>query len=34
MSDQELLERIAQGDQAALVELCDRYAELIRKRAQ
>ena len=34
MSDQELLDRIAQGDQAALVELCDSYAELIRKRAQ
>ena len=34
MSDQELLDRIAQGDQAALTELCDRYAELIRKRAQ
>ena len=34
MSDQELLDRIAQGDQAALVELCDRYAEWIRKRAQ
>lgn len=34
MSDQEVLDRIAQGDQTALVELCDRYAELIRKRAQ
>ena len=34
MSDQELLDRITQGDQAALTELCDRYAELIRKRAQ
>ena len=34
MSDQELLDRIAQGDQAALVELCDSHAELIRKRAQ
>lgn len=34
MSDQELLDRIAQGEQAALVELCDSHAELIRKRAQ
>ena len=34
MSDQELLDRIAQGDQTALTELCDRYAELIRKQAQ
>ena len=34
MSDQELLDRIAQGDQAALTELCDSHAELIRKRAQ
>ena len=33
MSDQELLDRIAQGDQAALTELCDGHAELIRKRA-
>ena len=33
MSDQELLDRIAQGDQAALTELCDSHAELIRKRA-
>ena len=34
MSDQELLDRISQGDQAALTELCDGHAELIRKRAQ
>ncbi|MBP3305192.1 MAG: hypothetical protein J6L24_04410 [Oscillospiraceae bacterium] len=34
MSDQELLDRITQGDQAALTELCDSHAELIRKRAQ
>ena len=34
MSDQELLDRISQGDQAALTELCDSHAELIRKRAQ
>ena len=34
MSDQELLDRIAQGDQTALTELCDSHAELIRKRAQ
>lgn len=34
MSDQELLDRIAQGDQAALTELCDSHAELIRKHAQ
>ena len=34
MSDQELLNRITQGDQAALTELCDSHAELIRKRAQ
>ena len=34
MSDQELLDRIAQGDQTALTELCDRYADLIRKQAQ
>ena len=33
MSDQELLDRITQGDQAALTELCDSHAELIRKRA-
>ena len=33
MSDQELLNRITQGDQAALTELCDSHAELIRKRA-
>ena len=33
MSDQELLDRISQGDQAALTELCDGHAELIRKRA-
>lgn len=33
MSDQELLDRIAQGDQTALTELCDSHAELIRKRA-
>ena len=34
MSDQELLDRIAQGDQTALTELCDSHVELIRKRAQ
>ncbi len=34
MSDQELLDRITQGDQAALTELCDSHAELIRKHAQ
>lgn len=34
MSDQELLDQITQGDQTALTELCDRYAELIQKRAQ
>ena len=34
MSDQALLDRIAQGDQAALTELCDSHAELIRKHAQ
>lgn len=34
MSDQELLDRITQGDQAALTELCDSHAELIQKRAQ
>ena len=34
MSDQELLDRITQGDQAALTELCDSYAELVQKRAQ
>ena len=33
MSDQELLNRITQGDQTALTELCDSHAELIRKRA-
>lgn len=33
MSDQELLDRIAQGDQTALTELCGSHAELIRKRA-
>ena len=34
MSDQELLDRIAQGDQTALTDLCDSHAELIRKRLQ
>ena len=34
MSDQELLDRIALGDQTALTELCDSHVELIRKRAQ
>lgn len=33
MSDQELLDQIAQGDQTALTELCDSHTELIRKRA-
>lgn len=33
MSDQELLDRITQGDQNALTELCDSHAELVRKRA-
>ena len=34
MSGQKLLDRIAQGDQAALTELCDSHAELVQKRAQ
>lgn len=34
MSDQKLLDRIVQGDQAALTELCDSHAELVQKRAQ
>ncbi len=34
MSGRELLDRIAQGDQTALAELCNRHTELVRKRAQ